>query len=96
MGSTRLAYWKEWVRRNEAACAGELAKMDRREDLYRGELRELEVLIDGAGRDGDGTLTARTKNGRLVHLQGDGARIGEYVNVRITGSSTWALAGEIV
>jgi hypothetical protein len=31
-----LEYWKEWVRRNEAAYREELDKMDRREALYRG------------------------------------------------------------
>ncbi len=58
--------------------------------------RELEVLVDGLSRDGGDTLTSRTKNGRLVHLKGDADRIGSYVNVRITDSSTWALTGEIL
>ena len=57
--------------------------------------RELEVLIDGLGR-GEGELTGRTRNGRLVHLKGDPARIGRFVNVKISESNTWALSGEIV
>ena len=57
--------------------------------------RELEVLIDGLGR-GEGELTGRTRNGRLVHLKGDPARIGQFLNVKISESNTWALSGEIV
>ena len=57
--------------------------------------RELEVLIDGVGR-GEGELTGRTRNGRLVHLKGDPARIGQFLNVKISESNTWALSGEIV
>ncbi len=55
-----------------------------------------EVLVDGRSRDGAHPLTARTRNGRLVHLGGDASLIGQYVNARITDSSTWALFGEIV
>jgi len=58
--------------------------------------RELEVLVDGVGRGGEGELTSRTRNGRLVHLRGDASLIGRFVNARITDSSTWALTGEIV
>ena len=57
--------------------------------------RTLEVLVDGVGRDA-GMLTSRTKNGRLVHLRGGEDLVGQFVDVRITDSNTWALAGEIV
>ena len=57
---------------------------------------QLEVLVDGVGRDANGALTGRTKNGRLVHLKGDAGLVGTFVNVRITDSNTWALTGEIV
>jgi tRNA-2-methylthio-N6-dimethylallyladenosine synthase len=33
-------------------------------------------------------------NGRLVHLPGGEDLIGQFVDVRITGSNTWALTGE--
>ncbi|MBR4953126.1 MAG: TRAM domain-containing protein, partial [Oscillospiraceae bacterium] len=36
----------------------------------------------------------RTVNGRLVHLKGEKSLIGQYVNAKITSSSTWALFGE--
>ena len=53
-------------------------------------------LIDGAGDDPRHSLTARTAGGRLVHLDGDGALIGRYADIRITDCSTWALFGELV
>ena len=53
------------------------------------------VLIDGeTGRD-EYTLSSRTNGGRLVHLKGDSSLIGQFKNVRITASNTWALYGEI-
>ena len=55
------------------------------------EGKTLRVLIDG---ENGGKLTARTAGGRLVHLQGDSARIGEWADVKITGSNTYALYGE--
>ncbi len=50
------------------------------------------VLADGV--DGD-VLTGRTNGGRLVRFCGERDLIGSFVNIRITGSSTWALAGEL-
>ena len=50
------------------------------------------VLVDG--REGE-LLTSRTSGGRLVRFPGDPALIGSFRDVRITGSSTWALNGEL-
>ena len=52
-------------------------------------------LIDGPGEDPRNNLTARTAGGRLVHLSGDPTLIGQFVNVKITSCSTWALFGEL-
>ena len=57
--------------------------------------KTVDALIDGESRDADFPLTARTKNGRLVHLAGEKSLIGSFVRVKITGSTTWALFGEI-
>ena len=43
-----------------------------------------------------GRFSARTAGGRLVHLVGDKAALGEYRDVKITDSNTWALFGEMV
>ena len=40
----KLDYWKEWLGRNEAALGDEMRKMDEREALYRGEVREIAPL----------------------------------------------------
>ena len=47
-------------------------------------------------RLGSYTLTARTDGGRLVHLDGDESLVGSWQRARITGSSHWALFGELV
>ena len=41
-------------------------------------------------------LSARTAGGRLVHLVGDKSALGQYRDVKITDSNTWALYGEEV
>ena len=60
------------------------------------EGRTLRVLVDGeTGRD-EYNLSSRTNGGRLVHLKGDPALIGRFVNVKIVSSNTWALYGELL
>ena len=54
------------------------------------------VLIDGTGRNGEYNLSSRTAGGRLVHLRGDPGLVGSWADVKITGSNTYALFGEIV
>ena len=58
--------------------------------------RILRCLIDGQSDDSRWPLTARTAGGRLVHLVGDASAIGNYHDVKITDSNTWALFGEMV
>ena len=52
-------------------------------------------LVDSQSDDARNNLNARTPGGRLVHLQGDPALVGQYVQVRIVDCSTWALFGEL-
>jgi tRNA-2-methylthio-N6-dimethylallyladenosine synthase len=52
------------------------------------------VLVDGESGDVRYNLTSRTNGGRLVHLAGDVALIGQFVDAKITDSRTWALFGE--
>ena len=60
---------------------------------YEGKV--VRVLVDGeTGRD-EYNLSSRTNGGRLVHLRGDRSLIGQFINVRIVSSNTWALYGEI-
>jgi len=41
-------------------------------------------------------MTQQETGGRLVHLVGDASAIGNYHDVKITDSNTWALFGEMV
>ena len=59
------------------------------------EGKTFRVLIDGKSKNGEYTLSSRTAGGRLVHLRGDESLIGRWADVRITGSNTYALFGEI-
>ena len=60
---------------------------------YEGQT--LRVLVDGETGKEPYNLSSRTSGGRLVHLKGDPALIGQFVNARITTSNTWALYGEV-
>ena len=55
--------------------------------------KTLRVLVDGREEE---LLTARTDGGRLVRLRGEESLIGQFVQVKITGSTTWSLTGEVV
>ena len=59
------------------------------------EGKTLRVLVDGETGKEEYNLSSRTGGGRLVHLKGDPALIGRFVNVKITTSNTWALYGEV-
>jgi len=52
------------------------------------------VLVDGETGKDEYNLSSRTNGGRLVHLKGDPALVGQYINVKITDGNTWALYGE--
>ncbi len=54
--------------------------------------KTLRCLVDGV--DGD-QLTARTEGGRLVRFPADASCIGTFRNLKITGSTTWSLVGEL-
>ena len=56
----------------------------------------LRVLVDGESEDAEYPLSSRTEGNRLVRLKGDTSLIGRFLEVKITGSNTWALYGEVV
>ena len=58
--------------------------------------RTLDVLVDGKNTQDRGhSLTARTRGGRLVHLNGAEGLIGTWQRARIVRASTWVLFGEL-
>ncbi len=78
-------------RRFDRLCAVQNRISEEKHRAYIGRVER--VLVDG--RDGD-LLTARTDGGRLVRLPGDETRIGQFLDVRITGCTTWSLSGEAI
>ena len=58
--------------------------------------KTVRVLVDGESGDGEYPLSSRTEGNRLVRLKGDLSLIGRFLEVKITGSNTWALYGEPV
>ena len=59
------------------------------------EGKTVRVLVDGETGKPEYNLSSRTNGGRLVHLKGDSALIGSFVEVEIKSSNTWALYGEV-
>ena len=57
--------------------------------------KTVRVLVDGKSDDENYPLASRTEGNRLVRLKGDDSLMGQFVNVKITGSNTWALYGEV-
>ena len=63
------------------------------EEIHRSYVgKTLRCLVDGQDKE---LLTARTEGGRLVRFQGDLRLVGQYMELTITGSTTWSLTGEI-
>ena len=63
------------------------------EEIHRGYIGTTQrCLVDG--KDGE-LLTARTEGGRLVRFAGEDSLIGSFLDLRITGATTWSLTGEL-
>ncbi|MBO5556258.1 MAG: tRNA (N6-isopentenyl adenosine(37)-C2)-methylthiotransferase MiaB [Oscillospiraceae bacterium] len=60
---------------------------------YEGKV--FRVLVDGETGKEEYNLSSRTEGGRLVHLKGDPALVGQFVRAEITASNTWALYGKL-
>ena len=66
-------------------------------EIHKGyEGKDFRVLVDGFSGREPYNLTSRTEGGRLVHLQGPEELIGQFVNVHIVRTNTWALFGELL
>ena len=78
----------------DTLCAAQNEISARHHARYVGQT--LRCLVDGETDDARWPLSARTAGGRLVHLTGDKAALGQYREVKIIDSNTWALFGEMV
>ena len=74
-------------------CAVQNAKSAALHAAYIG--KTVRVLVDGESDDAEFPLSSRTEGNRLVRLKGDASLMGKFVNVKVTGSNTWALYGEV-
>ena len=81
---------EEKNRRFDRLCA---VQNDISEQIHRTYVgKTMRCLVDGI--DGD-FLTARTEGGRLVRISGSKNLIGNFATIKITGSTTWSLTGEL-
>lgn len=85
---------EEKHRRFERLVAAQNAISAEKHASYNGTVQR--VLVDGLSDDADFPLTARTNGGRLVHLKGGRAIIGDFIDAKIVSSNTWALFGEAI
>ena len=81
---------EEKNRRFDRLCAIQNAISEEIHRSYVGNT--LRCLVDGREKD---QLTARTEGGRLVRFAGDETLIGSFLDLRITGATTWSLTGEL-
>ena len=79
---------EEKNRRFDRLCQVQNSISEKIHQQYVG--KTLRCLVDGTDKD---ALTARTEGGRLVRLPAGSAAIGNFIDVTITGSTTWSLTG---
>ena len=63
------------------------------EEIHRGYIGTTQRCL-ADGKDGE-LLTARTEGGRLVRFAGEDSLIRSFLDLRITGATTWSLTGEL-
>ena len=81
---------QEKNRRFDKLCALQNAISEEIHQGYIGTVQR--CLVDGQDKD---LLTARTEGGRLVRFEGSPALIGSFVNLTVTGATTWSLTGTL-
>ncbi len=56
--------------------------------------KTMRVLVEGTSKTNEKKMSARTEGNRIVLFDGDESLTGEFINVKITKSSPFALIGE--
>ncbi|MDP4182515.1 MAG: tRNA (N6-isopentenyl adenosine(37)-C2)-methylthiotransferase MiaB [Bacillota bacterium] len=54
-----------------------------------------EVLVEGLSKNSIWNYTGRTRANKIVNFKGSKELVGRLINVKITGTQTWSLEGEI-
>ena len=81
---------EEKNRRFDRLCTVQNTISEQIHNSYVG--KTMRCLADGTD---NGMLTARTEGGRLVRLDADPSLIGSFIDVMITGATTWSLTGTL-
>ena len=81
---------EEKNRRFDRLCAVQNSISEEIHSSYIG--KTMRCLVDGTDKE---LLTARTEGGRLVRFAGDPNLIGQFMDLTITGSTTWSLTGKL-
>lgn len=63
-------------------------------DAYMGQI--VEVLVEGESKKNPDVLAGYTSKNKLVNFIGPKSAIGQLVSVKITGTKTWSLNGNMV
>ncbi len=59
--------------------------------------KTFEILVESyEEKDNQIILAGRARNNKIVHFNGEKNCVGQFVNVKITGASTWHLKGELI
>lgn len=59
--------------------------------------KTIEILVEKfENHEGKFVISGRTRNNKMVHVPCEKDLTGEFINVKITGSMTWYLKGEMV
>ena len=81
---------EEKNRRFDRLCAVQNSISEQIHSSYIG--KTMRCLVDGTDKE---LLTARTEGGRLVRFAGELNLIGQFMDLTITGSTTWSLTGKL-
>jgi tRNA-2-methylthio-N6-dimethylallyladenosine synthase len=81
-------------RRNQALLEAQDRTAARRQATLVGT--EVEILVEGPSKTDGSRVTGRDRYNRLVHAEGDAARlVGRLVRVHVTASSAHCLLGRV-
>ena len=56
----------------------------------------VEVLVDGTSKKNKDVYSGYTRDNKLVNFKGEGIKVGDLVNVKITEVMSFSLNGELV
>jgi len=55
-----------------------------------------EILVEGLSKSSVWNYTGRTRTNKIVNFKGSKELVGKLVKVKITGTQTWSLEGEVI